>query len=117
MLTVLVAKRVGLPIVGVGLPCHFIAMHSDPTHPVLFDPFHHGRILTRDQCIQLVKGFGLAFEERFLFPATGREILVRMIQNLIQVYQKTGNEIRAQQLTDIRQIIMPVNAENKGSDE
>lgn len=117
VLAVLVSKRVGLPIVGVGLPCHFIAMHSDPINPVLFDPFHHGRILTRDQCIQLVKGFGLEFEERFLFPATGREILVRMIQNLIQVYKKADDEIRAQQLTDIRNILIPGSAKNKGNDE
>src|SRR5262245_38513606 len=45
-----VGRRLGLPVVGVGLPGHFIVSVTDPSEPLYLDPFHGGVSLTVDDC-------------------------------------------------------------------
>ena len=75
------------------MPGHYIVKYSLPTEPIYFAPFHQGRLLTKNECIQIVKQFGYPFEEHFLSQSTERETLIRMLNNLIQVY-KNSNEIK-----------------------
>ena len=54
-----VARRLPFPIVGVGLPGHFLVKYSDRAQEVFLDPFNRGEILTRDDCSQrLAQIFG-----------------------------------------------------------
>jgi len=92
-LCILLAKRLALPIVGVGMPGHYIVKYSLPIEPIFFDPFHQGRLLTKNECVKIVEQLGYPFEEHFLSQSTQRETLVRMLNNLIQVY-KNSNEIK-----------------------
>ena len=50
-----VGNRAGLDIVGVGLPGHFIVKAVRGREEILFDPFHGGRRLDRDDCRKLVE--------------------------------------------------------------
>ena len=92
-LCILLAKRLDLPIVGVGMPGHYIVKYSLPIDPIYFDPFHQGRLLTKNECVNIIEQFGHPFEERFLLQSTQRETLVRMLNNLVRVY-KNSNEIK-----------------------
>jgi regulator of sirC expression with transglutaminase-like and TPR domain len=103
---VLLAKRLNLPIVGVGMPGHYIVKYSLPVEPIYFDPFHHGRLLTKKECIQIVEQFGHSFEEHFLSQATQRETLIRMLNNLIQVYKKSNETKKAETLTKYIKILL-----------
>ncbi len=105
ILCILVGQRLHLPIVGIGLPYHFIAKYNSATEPILFDPFHRGRILTPEKCSEMVQGFGIKFEEHYLFPVTHREILTRMIQNLIIAYQKSDDAAKVSSLKEYSQIL------------
>jgi regulator of sirC expression with transglutaminase-like and TPR domain len=105
-LCILIGQRLQLPIVGVGLPYHFIAKYNSATGQILFDPFHRGRILTPEQCSEMVQGFGVQFEDHYLFPVTHREILIRMIQNLVNNYQKLGEEDKVNSLKEYSQVLM-----------
>jgi regulator of sirC expression with transglutaminase-like and TPR domain len=82
-----VARRLGLPLHGVGFPGHFLAKYvSDPI--VIVDPFH-GQILTTADCeqrLRAVMGPDAQFDSSLLRAATAREILVRMLRNLKQIY-------------------------------
>jgi regulator of sirC expression with transglutaminase-like and TPR domain len=106
ILCVLIGRRLQIPIVGIGLPYHFIAKYNSVTDPIFFDPFHRGRILTPEKCAEMVQGFGIKFEDHFLFPVTHREILIRMIQNLVNSYQKLGEEDKVSSLKEYSQILM-----------
>jgi regulator of sirC expression with transglutaminase-like and TPR domain len=55
ILSMAVAKRAGLDVVGVGLPGHFIAKAVLDGQEVLFDPFHAGRVLGVPECEALVE--------------------------------------------------------------
>jgi regulator of sirC expression with transglutaminase-like and TPR domain len=103
---VLLAKRLNLPIVGVGMPGHYIVKYSLPIEPIYFDPFHQGRRLTKKECIQIVEQFGHSFEEHFLSQSTQRETLIRMLNNLIQVYNNSNETKKADILTEYIKILM-----------
>ena len=105
-LCLFVGQRLGLPLVGIGLPGHFILKYNSPDQPVYFDPFHQGRIVTPKDCAAMVQGFGINFENRFLLPITHREILIRMIHNLIITYGKHNDEEKMGQLTEYSKILM-----------
>lgn len=106
VLCILIGQRLGLPIMGIGLPYHFIAKYNSAADPILFDPFHRGRILTPEKCSEMVRGFGVKFESHYLFPVTHREILTRMIQNLVIAYQKRGEEDKVNSLKEYSEILL-----------
>jgi regulator of sirC expression with transglutaminase-like and TPR domain len=86
-----VAQSLGLPAYGIGLPGHFIVGVEDPLGTVYFDPFHEGRQLSIEDCARLVEttaGLGSLFQKEWLRPAAPDEILVRMLNNLRNVYLK-----------------------------
>ena len=105
-LCILIGQRLKIPIVGIGLPYHFIVQYNSATDPILFDPFHKGRILTPEKCSEMVRGFGVQFKDHYLLPVTHREILTRMIQNLINVYQKLGDEAKMGSLKEYSKIVI-----------
>ena len=105
-LCVLVASRLGLPIVGVGLPGHYIAKYNHPKNAIYFDPFHQGRLLTREDCIQIIEQFGQPFEELYLSQSTHQETLIRMMNNLIQVYRGSNEPKKAEILSGYIKILM-----------
>ena len=105
-LCLLLAKRLNLPIVGVGLPGHYIVKYASATDPIYFDPFHQGRILKREDCIQLVDSVGHKFEEYHLSQATHRETLVRMISNLVAAYSQINEIEKARQLKEYINILL-----------
>lgn len=92
-----VGRRAGLPLVGVGLPGHYIAkLPGEPE--VLLDPFHGGRLLTPNDCENLVRQVtGIEFEAS---PLTLAELplaltVQRMLGNLRGIYLKEQDWPRA----------------------
>jgi len=77
-----VAWRIGLGLVGIGLPGHFIV---GAPGGVLLDPADDGRRLTPDDCQALLRrsiGDGILFHSGMLRPNGKREILARVLRNL-----------------------------------
>lgn len=89
ILYIAVAKRLGLPVYGVGLPGHFIVGCSSNDGPIYLDPFHDGLILEEDECKQLAVSNmpeGMPFSQRFFDPQPPALILMRVLTNLRHVY-------------------------------
>jgi len=76
-----------MKIDGINLPGHFIARHGE----VYFDPFHRGHILTQADVEQILARQGIALTACHLRPATPRQILVRILSNLLHTYENTGS--------------------------
>ena len=78
------ANRLELPVSGLGLPGHFLAMYKDDSKPVsqeiIIDPFG-GKIVSRSEASSIV-GHRLTDED--FIPSTKRDIITRMLRNLIQ---------------------------------
>jgi regulator of sirC expression with transglutaminase-like and TPR domain len=80
-----VGRRAGIDVQGVGFPAHFLARHED----VIFDPFSEGRMLSIDDCRELLQRTAkgrIAFRPEMLEPTPPRAILVRMLNNLKHIY-------------------------------
>jgi regulator of sirC expression with transglutaminase-like and TPR domain len=87
------ARRIGLDVVGVGLPGHFIVKPADPSTPLYIDPFNGGILMTREDCqvrVAEMSGESLEFQQAFLQPLSKKQILYRLLNNLKQIYTKTG---------------------------
>ena len=99
-LCVFLGQRIGLPIVGVGLPGRYIAKYESLTQPIYFDPFNEGRVLSQEDCASLTEQMGYHFEEHYLIAATSRETLTRMMNNLIVIYNKNSEPEKARCLSE-----------------
>ncbi|MDD5198490.1 MAG: transglutaminase-like domain-containing protein [Terrimicrobiaceae bacterium] len=82
LLYMMVAARAGMCVEGINLPGHFIARHGD----LYFDPFHRGRILTKADCVSILAKQHLSLQKTHLADATARQILVRVLANLLYVF-------------------------------
>jgi regulator of sirC expression with transglutaminase-like and TPR domain len=96
LVVVEVARRVGLDLVGVGMPGHFLVRSAGD--PDLFvDPFHQAT-LDREGCEKLfatLHGPRARFEERFLDPVGRRAVMARMLTNLQRSYVGRGDRAGA----------------------
>jgi regulator of sirC expression with transglutaminase-like and TPR domain len=78
-----IGRRIGVPIVGIGMPAHFLV--RDAASDRYCDPFGGGRVLDVDGCAALfatVTGNRVQFEPSLLFPVCARQVLARMLNNL-----------------------------------
>lgn len=81
--------RLGLPLSGVSMPGHFIVRFDTDTTTSFIDPFHRGDVLSESDCARLVEqivGGRVAFGREFLAPASRRNILTRVLNNLKLLY-------------------------------
>src|SRR3989337_4258823 len=89
-----IASRLGLTLLGVGFPGHFIVKYSGMEGEILVDPFNKGRILSIKDCKEIldrIYGGRMQFHSEFLQPVTKKEILSRMLHNLTSIYLNTTN--------------------------
>ncbi len=88
---ILVGKRAGLAIDGVGLPGHFLVRHED----VFFDPFHGGHRVGVEECAALMEQQNLVLTPRHLLPTTPRQMLLRTLTNINFVAEQTDPPLAA----------------------
>jgi regulator of sirC expression with transglutaminase-like and TPR domain len=110
LLTMEVGRRVGLDIVGVGLPGHFIVSASVGGRSVLLDPFHGGAVLTPSTAADVAAravGRPVKIEEAHWAPCPRRAIVVRMLRNLKSIYAGRSDWDRALGVIDRLLLIDP----------
>lgn len=93
-----VARRLGLPVVGVGLPGHFVVKYVTADDEIVIDPFNRGIILTPEDCAALVEratGGVAPFRAEHLAPIGPKDILARMLSNLKGIYLQASDFPRA----------------------
>ena len=84
----LLARRLRLPVAGIGLPGHFICRYQSSAAEIYFDPFNRGRILTKADCVHYLINANCNLQDDYLTPVSSRRLLLRVCSNLHQVYQR-----------------------------
>ncbi len=84
------SRRLGLPVAGIGMPGHFIVKYCHADLEFFVDPFNRGEVITRKECQEIVTRLGNTFDNSCLEPTPNRDILVRMMNNLMIVYLSKG---------------------------
>jgi regulator of sirC expression with transglutaminase-like and TPR domain len=88
LLYLLLARRLQLPVAGIGLPGHFICRYQSTSEEIYIDPFHHGKFLTKADCIQYLVSGSHGLQDEFLAPVSTRRMLMRICSNLHQIYSQ-----------------------------
>lgn len=86
----LVTKRLGLPFSGVNMPAHFLVQYNDTFEPIFIDPFNQGEIITKLSCQERIKTLKLPWQEDYLSCPTNKQIISRVMQNLVNIYHSEG---------------------------
>ena len=86
LLYLLLARRLNLPMTGIGLPGHFICRFQDASEAFYIDVFNQGRILTKTDCIHYLIQTPSGYRRDFLAPMASRRILMRICANLHLIY-------------------------------
>jgi hypothetical protein len=82
---ILIGRRANLPLSGVRMPDYFLVrVHG--SRPVILDPFHEGRTVTKTDCIRYLRRAGYGFQPSFLEEADDRAILLALLEDLRGVY-------------------------------
>lgn len=84
------ARRLGQPATGIGLPGHFIVRWGDAEPPLYVDPFDAGALLTELDCARVVQQHGVPLKAEHLRPVDAQEIAARIARNLIGVWRHRG---------------------------
>ncbi len=109
-----VARRVKFPIVGVGMPGHFIVKFADRNDEFFLDPFNRGEILSREDCrnrLHEMYGDSIEFNDRLLSRVTNRQILSRMLNNLKVIYLKAQAFDKGLSIVDMMLMANPEDCE------
>ena len=97
-----VGKRLGIPLVGIGMPGHFLLRHRDETG-LFVDPFNRGILLSEEECAQRLTEITqdrIEWDPDFLNPISNREYVARMLHNLKNIYLQQGNLQRSLSIMD-----------------
>ena len=111
-----VARRLGIPLRGVGLPSHFMVKWPLPREEggdLYLDAFHGGKLLDAAEC----RGFILEqmgatgalpyFDPRWTAPLGVRAILTRMLNNLKVIYLHRGQSQLALEVVERLVLLRP----------
>ena len=94
-----IARRLHMPVFGIGLPRHFIAQFDDGRYSTYIDPYGGGRQITPGECYDLA-GSPVA-DPSLLARVTKKQIAMRMLNNLHLTYTTRRDFPRAIRTLDL----------------
>ena len=84
-----IAQRIGFPMVGVGMPGHFLIRPTIEEMEIYVDAYHGGETLFAEDCqnrLNQIYGQSVELQPAFLAPIGPRHFLARMLTNLKMIY-------------------------------
>ena len=103
LLYMIVGRRASVVIEGINLPGHFVVRHGD----ILLDPFHEGRILTTTDCAKILSQQNRTLQQEHLQTAHPKLILIRMLANLLYIFQHEQNDSLHKMITQWIHLLNP----------
>lgn len=112
-----IAQSLDIPVYGVNLPNHFILAYMDTNginhiinpdskYGCLFyiNPFSKGGILDEQEIKNFLKGLNKEEHREYFEPCSNSVILQRMITNLLNAFQQSGNVLKVNELIELREL-------------
>lgn len=89
-----IANELGIPLVGVAAPAHFLMQLQTDRGVLYVDAFRRGQIMNEAECVdwlQALTELRVAEIRPTLKPATERSIIIRMLNNLKSLFGSSDN--------------------------
>lgn len=107
-----VAGKLNIPVYGVNLPKNFILAYKDEyrqydsedeTEDILFyiNPYNKGAVLGKREIDYFIQQQNLEARKEYFVPCTSKDILVRLINNLILSYRKLQFTDKIEKLNEL----------------
>ena len=113
-----VANKLNIPIYGVNLPKNFILAYKDEyrqcdsedeTEDILFyiNPYNKGAVLGKREIDYFIQQQQLEAKREYFMPCNNKDIIIRLINNLILSYRKLQFIDKIEKLNDLLGIFSP----------
>ncbi|NJL11011.1 MAG: tetratricopeptide repeat protein [Calothrix sp. SM1_7_51] len=105
-----IARRINFPMVGVGMPGHFLIRPNINDMEIYVDAFNGGEILFPQDCQQRLEQVferSVTLKPEFLATVTNKYFLLRMLNNLKQIYLKHQNLEKSLAVVDRMLLLFP----------
>ncbi len=86
-----VARRLNFPMVGIGMPGHFLIRPDIEDIGIFVDAFNGGEVTFAQDCqdrLSQIYQQSVTLQPEFLAPVSNRQFLARMLTNLKYIYLK-----------------------------
>jgi len=111
-----ISQSLGIPIYGVDLPRHFVLAYTDeitaspkdkPAGDVLIyiNPFNKGAVFTRHEIDLFITQLKLERKDSYFVPCDNKTIIRRMINELINIYDQSGNPLKRDEMAELLAVI------------
>jgi regulator of sirC expression with transglutaminase-like and TPR domain len=87
------------------MPGHFLVKFDSERYNVFVDCFNAGALLTEKDCGRFLMQAGYGFEEKYLQKSSTPVILTRSLKNLIAVYNKLDESVKASRFSRFIEIL------------
>ncbi len=106
------ARHIGITnVAGAPLPTRFmVRYHPSAGAEQIIDVFEGGKVLTRSEAVELVAENVERIGEEAFAPAKKRDIITRMLRNLLGIVQRTGSATEAMRYLDVIVALNPNSA-------
>lgn len=94
-----IARRLQMPVFGIGLPRHFVLQFDDGNYRTFIDPYHGGRTITMRECFMLAGA--QEPDLNMLRRVSKKQIAMRMLQNLRGAYLRAKDWPRTVKTLDM----------------
>lgn len=91
LLYIEIARRIDFPMIGIGMPGHFLIRPDVSEIEIFVDAFNGGEIMFPQDCEQRLSQIyqqNVTLQPEFLAPVTKKQFLARMLTNLKYIYLK-----------------------------
>ena len=105
VLYLLLARRLDLPALGVAVPGHFLVGLRLGRGVCYLDAYNGGKLMNLSEVQKTVECGGRVFRPEHMAAAGTRDILIRMLRNLIPIYREQSQADRAEMLSSLVDIL------------
>jgi regulator of sirC expression with transglutaminase-like and TPR domain len=111
-----IGKRLGLELYGVSFPGHFLIKFIHEKEEFIIDPFSGGVVLEETELLERLKHFSEDRQSRWnleelLQSASNKEVLIRILRNLKNIYIEVDDLQHALHVTNLQLILDPDSAD------
>jgi regulator of sirC expression with transglutaminase-like and TPR domain len=116
LLYIIIAQSLKIYIQGVDLPRHFVLAYTDnassaeekqTVDDILFyiNPFNKGAVFTKNEISLFIKQLKLEPKASYYLPCDNPTIIRRLMNELIFIYEQSGNRLKAEELKELRDLV------------
>lgn len=105
-----IARRLDFPMVGVGMPGHFLIRPDFEDSAIFVDAFNGGEILFPEDCqarLTQIYNRPVELSPNFLEPVSPRRFLGRMLSNLKLIYINRGDILKSLSVVERLLLLFP----------